>query len=44
VYYAAELRYAEMQILAQQLILPYLLYMPARRRVVLDLEPVRTQI
>jgi hypothetical protein len=35
-YYAAELRYIKVQLLVQQLI-AYLLYVPARRGVVMDL-------
>ena len=43
-HYTAELRYVKLQPLVQQLIAARLFYMPARRRVVIDLQPVRPQI
>jgi hypothetical protein len=41
--YAAELRYAKVQLLVQQLI-ACLLHVPARRSVVIDLQPIHPQI
>lgn len=44
VHYATELRHIKLQPLVQQLISTHLLNMPARRSVVIDLQPVRPQI
>jgi hypothetical protein len=42
--YAAELRYAEMQLFVQQLVLSHPLYVPTGRGVIMDLQPVRLQV
>jgi hypothetical protein len=44
VYHAAELSYIELQSLIQQLVAACLLYVPARRSVVMDLQLIRPQI
>jgi hypothetical protein len=44
VHYAVELGYVKLQSLVQQFITPCLLYMPMGRSVVMNLQPIRSQI